>query len=131
MHPNSQMGERGLWLAQQPGIGLSCEASDSVLGELVMFLRPHSKQGIPVQDVRSGVPFPLDSIAGVTSWGALTKSSPIMVQVSIDAAGIRIEKNAKDGGGYGPVAGETVLLPVSSTPDEIGNALRRALAVDA
>lgn len=127
LHPNSQIGERGPWLAQQPGLGLSCDAGDEVLGGLILFLRTHSKQGLPAQDLRAGLPFPLESIAGITSWGTLTKGSPIMVQVRFDVDGITIERNEKDGGGYGPVNGATSVLPFSASPKEIGKLLRLAL----
>lgn len=51
-----------------------------------------------------------------------------MVQVSIDANGFRFEKNAKDGGGYGPVAEGALILPASATVQEIGAALRNAFS---
>jgi hypothetical protein len=128
LHPNSQVGERGVWLAQQPGIGLSCGADDSVLGALVLFLAPHSTQGLPSQDLRAGAPFPLSSIAGVASWGSLTRASPIMVHVLVGTDGIKIEPHPKDGGGYGPVVGEVHVLPSTAMPNQIGEAIRMALS---
>jgi len=127
MHPDSQIGERGVWLAQEPGLGLSFEASDAVLGELVLFLRPHSKQGLPPRDLRSGAPFPLSSIAGVTSWETLTRSSPVMAQVVFDSSGIKLKKCVKDGGGYSPSDDDALVLSSSAVPCEIGKALREIL----
>jgi len=131
MHPNSQQGERGVWLAHQPGVGVSSEASDSVLGDLVLMLKTHSKQGLPPQDLQAGAPFPLASIAGVNSWGVLSRSSPVMAHVTFGSTAIEIKKNVIDGRGYSPAEDTPVVLPASATPSEIGSALRGIFADDA
>lgn len=128
MHPNSRQGERGVWVAHQPGLGVSEEASDEMLGQLVHLLLSHSKQNLPPQNLRSGIAFPLGSIAGLQSWGALAKSSPTMVQVEFSSEGAKIEKYVRDGQGYSADSGSSHMLPFPASAVAIGAAVREMFA---
>lgn len=126
--PSSLIGQHGPWIAHQPGIGLSTAADDAVLGRLIQFIRDYSEQGLPPRDLREPLPFPLSSVAGVKSWGALAKASPIIAHINFDATAICVEKCTKDGQGHSVDSSASVHLPTDVSASVLGATVRQMFA---
>lgn len=125
--PSSQEGEGGFWVAHPPGMAVSCEADDAVLGELLDVVRSCSRQNLLPREGGDRVAFPLASVAGVAGWSALARSSPTLVQVHYSPAQILVQENRLDGSGHVPVQAGTI-LPASASASTVAAAVRKVFA---
>lgn len=126
--PSSLIGQHGPWISHQPGVGISSEADDAALGQMILFVRSYSTCGLPPRDLREPLPFPLSSLAGLKSWGTLARSSPIMANVNFTDEGIAIERSAREGLGHSVDPTGSVRLPIDTSAAALGAVVRRLFA---
>ena len=120
----------GVWLATQPFLKLAPEASPSSIGETVLRVLQASQPSVPHPKDWKAVDYPIPEMAGVKSWGTFMKGS---MRLCLDAAdGVLVVTPTKNLGpkeGHLPYGDRAIRLPDNSTPDEIGGATQKAIAL--
>lgn len=127
VHPWDQ-ADSGVLLATGPVTTLACDVDDHDLGQVVLDTLKLSKRGVPHPTNWSGVPHPLYKPARVTSWKALMKGAK---QCALSDDGKRLTlvptRNAGPREGFQDLTELAFYIPSTSTYEEVGRALRRAI----
>jgi len=129
LYPNSMIGLRGPRIGEPPGVGITAEADDSALGQMVRLVSTWSRTGLLPRNLRTQpVPFFLSPLAGLKTWAALTRSSPATVSIDFLVDGIVIHKFVREGLGYTADIPPSLQLPLDTSVSVIGATVRRLLA---
>ena len=129
IHPSTRIDGNGFWVAHQPGVGVSCDADDHVLGQLLLLLRDQSGKSLPRPAPGKAAPLPVADLAGVQSWGVLARSSPTMVEILFEESSTRVERWVMEGRGH-VGTGEVTVLAAGAPVTELAAAVRRILRED-
>jgi hypothetical protein len=122
----------GVGLGSPPRIKLDMDATTANLGQAVLEALKGSQQGVPHPPPKEAVKSfkPMLDLAGVKTWAAFAKNAS-NVDVSSDANLLIFEpwKNAGPKGGFVPFPGEKVTVRADAPTAEIGEALKKAMAL--
>jgi hypothetical protein len=119
----------GVWIATVPFVKVEMGSTPSAKGETVIKLLNASQDGAPHPTHWSGLIAPLLELAGVKSWASFMKNA---ISLNLEAEGERLtiipSRNLGSKEGFEPVPENAIMVPFSSPPDQIGEALDKALA---
>lgn len=115
----------GVWIAQPPGLGLTDDASDLLLGTCVRSLLSESKEDIPHPADWKDVSVPVYELVGVQGWRAFIRGAKSVSVQESDSLRICIMVN--DGKGFVAADGSDIIVPRAIHVGELGQVIRRAL----
>ena len=123
----------GMWKQDGPFQKLLLSCPDHELGNALLERLSLSRSGLQTPGIENGlkVNSELYTATGVKSWITFQRNA-LLISVDLEAGPsiFTFEPNEKvhNGRGYVPISESCETLPGSSTPEEIGAAVRRALA---
>jgi hypothetical protein len=126
LHPNSSEG--AISVANGPGLAITEDAPSEFLGQFAQKLRIYCKNNIPKSTSLRSVNCPLFPLAGVKSWGNLSRRSPSFVSVRFADGDIKLTRNIRDGAGYSAdIAFDEVTVPISTSEPDLGKQIHSLL----
>jgi hypothetical protein len=130
IHP-WQRTTTGLGIASEPYISLPLDANFTALGNCVLTALTHSGQSVPHPSSWKGLEAPRLKAAGVKSEKAFQSGARSLTVDRVDQA-LRIEPSRNGGTkgeskGFEPLPKLSTSLPLTSTAEKLGSAIRAAL----
>jgi hypothetical protein len=118
----------GVWIATPPFLRLEAKAAPAEKGIAAIEALDASKDGVPHPTNWKRVISPLLELAKVKSWSTLAKGA-ICLTLESDGEQLKVIPNQFLGPteGFEPVAEGAVTIAISSSADEIGSVLEKAL----
>jgi hypothetical protein len=121
----------GIWMAGEPYIRLSTEDSHAALANAIQCALQASRENIP-HPARFDSNFKdMLRLAGVKSWAEFMRGAR-SVDVDDDGLSFTFEPTHNQGpriGYYAPLIEKTLSIPRNSAPEEIADAVQRAIAL--
>jgi hypothetical protein len=124
----------GVWIEGPPRIKLGNRASSGELGHAAIEALAGSEQGIPHPTVRElEIGFqPMLELADVKTWAAFARHARnVSLRTSSDGRWLIIEpwENVGMKRGFVPISNVNVQVHIDAQPDEIGEAIIKAMAL--
>lgn len=131
LHSSSQTTD-GVWISSSPYLRLPADSTLVTLGEAAIQVVEASTSPVEHPTDWSGLFAPMLELAGAQSWRAFKNGAKCCgLEYEGNRLSITPHRSLGPNQGFEPVLHQTVVLPVDSTPEQIGAALERAfLACD-
>jgi hypothetical protein len=119
----------GVWIATSPFLRIEPDGSPARKGEAAVEALRASQDGVPHPTNWNGLLTPLLELAGVKSWSTFMKGAKSLgLEVEGDGLKMVPTRNLGPKEGFEAVPEQTVEIPFSSSPDQVGMALDEAMA---
>jgi hypothetical protein len=126
MHATSKTVD-GLWIATPPGLALTEDAGDDLLGICAKALLTESREGLPRPGDWKDVVVPVYELAGVKGWRAFSRGTKL-VSIEETDDGFQVTMWANDGRGFSGTDIPGIRVARSCNNRELGRAIREGLA---